>query len=163
MGAAGEMVSDMADMKRWVKLYVEGKTNGAATQRARLDCLPIGDGDDAGFGLGIACSNGWYGYTGGLPGYNTAAFEFPATGVTIVAWVTVQADTPKPGVANAIFRDIGAIMTPANAPLAAKSKPARRSTDRAQQKLPPCAPIMGHGPRKLRLSDWPASRGDAGH
>lgn len=124
MGAAGEMVSDMADMKRWVKLYVEGKTNGAATQRARLDCLPIGDGD-GGFGLGIACSNGWYGYTGGLPGYNTAAFEFPATGVTIVAWVTVQADNPKPGVANAIFRDIAAIMTPENAPLAVKSGAAK--------------------------------------
>lgn len=116
MGAAGEMVSNMEDMRRWVKLYVSGKTNGAETQRARLDCLPIGGGD-AGFGLGVACSNGWYGYTGGLPGYNTANFYFPEKDITIVAWATVQADTPKPGVANAIFRDIAKIMAPEHAPL----------------------------------------------
>jgi D-alanyl-D-alanine carboxypeptidase len=116
MGAAGEMVSNMEDMRRWVKLYVTGKTNGAETQRARLDCVPIGDGD-AGFGLGVGCSNGWYGYTGGLPGYNTANFYFPEKDITIVAWATVQADTPKPGVANAIFRDIAKIMVPEHAPL----------------------------------------------
>jgi D-alanyl-D-alanine carboxypeptidase len=116
MGAAGEMVSNMEDMRRWVKLYVTGKTNGPETQRARLDCVPIGEGD-AGFGLGVGCSNGWYGYTGGLPGYNTANFHFPEKDITIVAWVTVQADTPKPGVANAIFRDIAKIMAPEHAPL----------------------------------------------
>ena len=124
MGAAGEMISDMADMKRWVNLFVEGKTSGAKTQKERLDCLPIGEGDGK-FGLGVACSAGWYGYTGGLPGYNTANFEFPATGATIVAWVTVQADKPKPGVANAIFRDIATIMTPESPPLAGMSAPAK--------------------------------------
>ena len=116
MGAAGEMVSNMEDMRRWVKLYVTGKTNGPKTQRARLECLPIGDGD-GGFGLGVGCSNGWYGYTGGLPGYNTANFHFPEKDITIVAWVTVQADAPKPGVANAIFRDIAKIMAREHAPL----------------------------------------------
>jgi D-alanyl-D-alanine carboxypeptidase len=115
MGAAGEMISDMADMKRWVKLYVTGKTNGAATQRARLACIPIGEGNLA-FGLGIGCSAGWYGYTGGLPGYNTANYYFPARDLTIVAWVPFQAEKPFPGVANAIFRDIARIMTPANVP-----------------------------------------------
>jgi D-alanyl-D-alanine carboxypeptidase len=73
MGAAGEIISDMADMKRWVKLYVIGKTNGPATQDARLTCLSTGQGNLA-FGLGIGCSAGWYGYTGGLPGYNTAGY-----------------------------------------------------------------------------------------
>ncbi len=115
MGAAGAMISDMADMRRWVKLYVSGETNGPATQRARLACLSTGEGNLA-FGLGIGCSAGWYGYTGGLPGYNTAAYYLPKSGVTILAFVTLQADTPPPGVANAIFRDIARIMTPANLP-----------------------------------------------
>ena len=44
-------------------------------------------------------------------------FYFPEKDITIVAWVTVQADKPKPGVANAIFRDIGKIMAPEHAPL----------------------------------------------
>jgi D-alanyl-D-alanine carboxypeptidase len=43
MGAAGEMISDMHDMTRWVKLYVTGKTNGPETQRARMTCVPRGE------------------------------------------------------------------------------------------------------------------------
>jgi D-alanyl-D-alanine carboxypeptidase len=115
MGPAGEMISTMADMKRWVKLYVTGKANGPATQRARLDCLPTGTGNVS-FGLGIGCSAGWYGYTGGLPGYNTAAYYLPSEKVTIIAWVNIQAETPPPDVANAIFAGIAAIMTPQNKP-----------------------------------------------
>ncbi len=115
MGAAGEVISDMADMRRWVKLYVTGKTSGPATQRARMACIPIGEGNVS-FGLGIGCSAGWYGYTGGLPGYNTANYYFPAADVMVVAWVTLQADKPVPGVANAILQDIARIMTPANVP-----------------------------------------------
>ena len=115
MGAAGEMISDMSDMTRWVKLYVTGKTNGPETQRARMTCVPTGHGN-LGFGLGIGCSAGWYGYTGGLPGYNTANYYFPERGITVVAWVPLQADNPSPGVANAIFRDIARIMTPKHVP-----------------------------------------------
>lgn len=120
-GAAGNMISDLDDMHRWVKLYVSGKTSAPATQKARLECLPIGQGNLA-FGLGVGCSAGWYGYTGGLPGYNTAAYYFPAGNITIVALVTTQADKPAPGVANAIFHDIAAIMTPENIPFAADTK-----------------------------------------
>src|SRR4051794_17141008 len=115
MGAAGEMISDMGDMKRWVKLYVTGKTNGPATQRARMTCVPTGHGN-LGFGLGIGCSAGWYGYTGGLPGYNTGNYYFPEQDITVVAWVPLQADKPEPGVANAVFRDIAKIMTPEHVP-----------------------------------------------
>ena len=117
MGAAGAMISDMADIKRWIQLYVTGQTSAPATYRALMECIPIGDGNLA-FGLGLGCSAGWYDYTGGLPGYNTADYYFPATGATIVAWVDVQADKPAPGVANAIFRDIARIMTPGHDPFA---------------------------------------------
>lgn len=128
MGAAGEMISDMHDIARWIKLYVTGKTNGPETQRAKMTCLPTGEGKLA-FGLGIGCSAGWYGYTGGLPGYNTADYYLPAQGVTVLAWVTVQADKPAPGVANAIVRDIARIMTPPHVPFedigGSSSDPAR--------------------------------------
>jgi D-alanyl-D-alanine carboxypeptidase len=119
MGAAGEIISDLDDMKRWVALYVTGKTNNPDTQRERLNCIPTGEGNLS-FGLGIGCSAGWYGYTGGLPGYNTAGYYFPASDVTIIAWVTLQSDNPPPGVANTIFRDIAEIMTPGNLPFVMK-------------------------------------------
>jgi len=115
IGAAGAMISDMDDMKRWIGLYVTGKTSAPATYRALTECVPTGH-KNLSFGLGLGCSLGWYGYTGGLPGYNTANYYFPATGATIVAWVDVQANMPAPGVANAIFRDLARVITPQNAP-----------------------------------------------
>lgn len=111
--AAGVMISTMPDMKRWVKAYVTGTTNSAATQKDRLTCLPTG-GRGLSFGLGIGCSGGWFGYTGGLPGYNTAAYYLPVKDATIIAFVNAQRDVPSPGVANTIVRDITKIVTPAN-------------------------------------------------
>lgn len=111
--AAGAMISDMPDMKKWVKAYVTGENNSAATQKERLACLPIGDYGLA-FGLGIGCSSGWYGYTGGIPGYNTGAYYFPAQDATIIVLVNSQQEKPVPGVANAIFRDITQILYPDN-------------------------------------------------
>lgn len=113
--AAGVMISDMADMKRWVKAYVTGSTNSASAQKARLTCLPTGNGNVS-FGLGIGCSAGWYGYTGGITGYNTAAYYLPATGATIIAFVNSQREEPFPGVANSILRDIAKIVSPNNVP-----------------------------------------------
>jgi D-alanyl-D-alanine carboxypeptidase len=111
--AAGVMISDMADMKIWVKDYVTGTTNSPATQKQRLDCLPIGK-PGLSFGLGIGCSAGWYGYTGGIPGYNTGAYYFPAKDIIILALVNSQREKPDPGVANAIVRDFTKILTPEN-------------------------------------------------
>lgn len=113
--AAGVMISDMADMKKWVKAYVTGTTNSAATQKARLECIPTGTGNLE-FGLGIGCSAGWYGYTGGITGYNTGAYYMPATGITIIAFVNSQVEQPFPGVTNAIFHDLAKIVTPNNVP-----------------------------------------------
>lgn len=115
MGAAGLMISDMRDMKRWIELYVGGKTTTAAGYRALMNCLPVGAGDLA-FGMGLGCSAGWFGYTGGLPGYNTANYVFPDNGAFILAWVDVQANDPKPGAANAMIRDIAKVLTPDNVP-----------------------------------------------
>jgi D-alanyl-D-alanine carboxypeptidase len=120
MGAAGNMISNLGDMRRWVELYVGGKTNGAATQKQRLDCIPIGQ-ENLSFGLGIGCAAGWFGYTGGLPGYNTGAYRYPAGNMTLLVFVTDQASDPLPGVANAMVRDIAAIITPGHVPFSGKS------------------------------------------
>jgi D-alanyl-D-alanine carboxypeptidase len=115
MGAAGLMISNMADMKRWIQLYTTGKISKGETYKALKSCVYTGEGNLY-FGLALGCSAGWYGYTGGLPGYNTANYYFPSKGITIVAWVDVQANNPPPGVANALFSGIAAIMTPHNVP-----------------------------------------------
>ncbi len=82
MGAAGLMISDLADMKRWIELYVAGKTSGPETFRASRTCLPVAG--DLSFGLGLGCSAGRY--------------------VSVVAWVDVRANEPPPGAADAMIR-----------------------------------------------------------
>jgi hypothetical protein len=66
------------------------------------------------FGLGIGCTGGWFGYTGGINGYNTAAYYLPDKDATIIAFVTAQIEKPDPGVANAIVRDFTRILFPQN-------------------------------------------------
>jgi D-alanyl-D-alanine carboxypeptidase len=116
-GAAGVMISDMADMKVWVKAYVGGSVNSKAAQAERLDCLPTPK-PNASFGLGVGCSAGWYGYTGGIPGYNTSAYYLPAEDTTIVVLVNSQRELKdKPDIASLIWRDIARILYPAHSPL----------------------------------------------
>ncbi len=126
MGSAGEMISDIYDIKRWIKLYATGKIGGPPTYRPASECKQF-LGNTA-FGLGINCSDGWYGYTGALPGYNTADYYFPATDTTVVAWITYQAAQPPEGVASVIFRDIARIITPGNIPFVYTSEELRHSS-----------------------------------
>ncbi|HLI97809.1 MAG TPA: serine hydrolase domain-containing protein [Candidatus Baltobacteraceae bacterium] len=114
MGSAGEMVSVMADVKRWVELFATGKTGGPVGFRPASECIPFLA--NTSFGLGMTCSAGWFGYTGGLPGYNTADYYSPSTGMTIVAWTTYHGENPPEGVASVIVRDIARILTPGHVP-----------------------------------------------
>jgi len=112
--AAGNMISTIPDMAHWVKAYVTGTTNSAASQKDRLLCQPITPKTTMGFGMGVGSSAGWFGYTGGLPGYHTAAYYLPEKDITIIAFVTAQREKPFPGAANCIARDISRIITPKN-------------------------------------------------
>src|SRR5256714_106036 len=118
MGSAGAMISDMNDIRRWIELYATGKTCGPGTYQDLINCIPfLGN---TSFGLGITCSEGWYGYTGALPGYNTADYYSPATGTTILAWINYQANEPVEGVASVMVRDIARIITPHHVPFVYK-------------------------------------------
>ena len=87
---------------------------GRATYADLIDCIPfLGN---TSFGLGITCSAGWYGYTGALPGYNTADYYSPSTGMTIIAFINYQADKPVEGDASVMVRDIARIVTPNHVP-----------------------------------------------
>lgn len=115
-GAAGVMISDAADMRRWVKLYTTGAVNSAKSQKDRLSCLPV-PGRNGGFGLGIGCGAGWLGYTGGITGYNTSAYYLPEKDVTIIAFVNSQRELKgKPDVSQAILHAITRLLYPKNQP-----------------------------------------------
>lgn len=114
MWSAGAMISDMNDIRRWIKLFTTGEAGGRATYGDLVDCIPfLGN---TSFGLGITCSAGWYGYTGALPGYNTGDYYSPSTGLTILVWINYQAPQPIEGVASVMVRDIARIVTPNRVP-----------------------------------------------
>ncbi len=99
----------------WVHGYHLDK---AGTYQDLINCIPfLGN---TSFGLGITCSEAWYGYTGALPGYNTADYYSPATATTILAWINYQAKEPVEGVASVMVRDIARIITPDHVPFVYK-------------------------------------------
>lgn len=115
-GAAGVMISDASDMRRWVKMYVTGAVNSAAAQKDRLSCRDT-PRPGVKFGFGVGCSAGWFGYTGGITGYNTSAYYLPERDVTVIAFVNSQREVKgKPDVSGAILRAIARILYPKNLP-----------------------------------------------
>jgi D-alanyl-D-alanine carboxypeptidase len=115
-GAAGVMISDAADMRRWVKMYVTGTVNSAASQKDRLFCRDT-PRPGVKFGFGVGCSAGWFGYTGGITGYNTSAYYLRERDVTVIAFVNSQREVKgKPDVSGAIVRAIARILYPQNLP-----------------------------------------------
>jgi len=110
---AGAMISNMNDMKAWVKAYTTGTTNGKATQKQRLTWVDTPKGKNLTFGLGIGNANGWLGYTGGTRGFNTAAYYLPSKDAIIIVFINTT-DYSKDGVsiANKIVHDITEILFP---------------------------------------------------
>jgi len=110
---AGAMISNMNDMKAWVKAYTTGTTNSKATQIQRLTWVDTPKGKNLTFGLGIGNTNGWLGYTGGTRGFNTAAYYLPSKDATIIVFINTT-DYSKDGVsiANKIVHDITEILFP---------------------------------------------------
>lgn len=126
MWSAGAMISDMTDIRRWIKLFATGEAGGRATYADLTNCIPfLGN---TSFGLGITCSAGWYGYTGALPGYNTADYYSPSSGLTILAWIDYQAPEPVEGVASVMVRDVARILTPNRVPFVYTPSQLRRMT-----------------------------------
>ena len=120
LGAAGDMIADANDTSRWIKLFATAKTGEPSGFSAIAQCKTF-DGN-IGFGVGLACAgDNWYGYTGGLPGYNTAEYYSTKTGVTVLVWVDAQLASPAPGAANAMFRDIARLIDPSSHPFNTKS------------------------------------------
>ena len=75
------------------------------------------------YGLGVNCTGGWYGYTGAIAGYNSAAYYLPDRDAAIVVLVNSQQEEPWPGVANAISRRIAAMLFPGSVPFEESEAP----------------------------------------
>jgi D-alanyl-D-alanine carboxypeptidase len=111
--AAGAMISDLHDLRRWAEIVATGALLSPRTQRERLKVLPTGF-PGTGYGLGIFETNGWIGHNGSIPGYETVTVHLPGRKATLVIMINTdissQGQEPSTLLAQAITR----IATPDN-------------------------------------------------
>jgi len=121
--AAGQLISDLEDLKVWTKAFGEGTLLSPEMQRERLAWAPYGSATLR-YGIGLGYYNGWIGHTGEIAGYNTGAYYLPSKKAVLV----IQTNTDIPIVitpgdppvtqnpVTALFREITKIVTPENIP-----------------------------------------------
>jgi D-alanyl-D-alanine carboxypeptidase len=107
--AAGAMVSDLADLKIWVKALAEGDLLSDGLQQQRLTTVEAWQGSD--YGLGIAEYAGFWGHPGDLPGFSSAMMYNPGSGAIII--LTLNKNPNETGfAAYATFTEFVEILFP---------------------------------------------------
>ncbi len=118
--AAGQMISNLADMLTWARAVGTGATLTAAAQRARLQGNPASTMGNREYAFAIGHDHGWLAHDGEIPGFNAQLAYYPARDISII--VLTNSDianpptAPGPTPAPVIFAALGAVMTPANVP-----------------------------------------------
>jgi D-alanyl-D-alanine carboxypeptidase len=90
---AGNMISTVHDLQIWAKALATGKLLSAATQKERLNWLPITGGSPTyplKYGLAIANFDGFIGHNGGLPGFQSFMGYMPGKSEMIVILTNLQ-------------------------------------------------------------------------
>lgn len=92
--AAGEMISDLQDLRSWARTVATGTLLTPATQAERLKTQPM-DIPGTGYGLGIFDVQGWIGHNGSIPGYEVLPVYLPQAQATMV--ILLNTDSPYEG------------------------------------------------------------------
>ncbi|MBV1852965.1 serine hydrolase domain-containing protein [Catellatospora tritici] len=103
-GAAGAMVSNLADLRVWAKALAEGSLLSETMRRERLRTVPLAANAGVSYGLGIADWGGWLGHNGTILGYNAAMFYDPKTGSVII--VETNRSSLTSDVATPLFTEL---------------------------------------------------------
>ncbi|GHG25912.1 serine hydrolase domain-containing protein [Streptomyces zaomyceticus] len=111
--AAGAMISDLHDLRRWARVVATGELLSPETQAQRLRTLPTGHPGTS-YGLGIFETNGWIGHNGSIPGYETVTVYLPSQKATLVLMINTDSEVGGQEPSTLLARAITAIATPGN-------------------------------------------------
>ncbi|KKD06412.1 serine hydrolase domain-containing protein [Streptomyces sp. WM6386] len=111
--AAGAMISDLHDLRRWAKIVATGTLLRPQTQEQRLKMLPTGHPGTS-YGLGIFNSDGWIGHNGSIPGYQTVTVYLPSKKATLVLMLNTDISYEGQEPSSLFARAITEIVTPDN-------------------------------------------------
>lgn len=111
--AAGAMISNLHDLRRWAKVVATGELLSPETQAQRLRTLPTGYPGTT-YGLGILETNGWIGHNGSIPGYETVTVCLPSQRATMVVMLDTDVLSGDQEPSTLLARAITAVVTPGN-------------------------------------------------
>lgn len=109
--AAGAMISDLHDLRRWAKVVATGELLSPKTQAQRLMTRPTGF-PGLGYGLGIFETGGWIGHNGSLPGYETVTVYLPAQKATLVIMINTDSLSGGQEPSTLLARAVTQLATP---------------------------------------------------
>ncbi len=92
--AAGQLVSNLEDLKKWIREIYEGNLLSAAAKNERYKWV---DEDGSGilfYGFGLMKIGGWIGHSGIIEGYNSQVYYHPEEKITLIAYTNCDDDTP---------------------------------------------------------------------
>ncbi|KAA6218905.1 serine hydrolase domain-containing protein [Streptomyces filamentosus] len=111
--AAGAMVSNLHDLRRWAPVVATGKLLGPATQAQRMKTLPTGFPGTT-YGLGILKTGGWIGHNGSIPGYETVTVYLPSKRATLVLMLNTDSLSGGQEPSTLVARAVTEVITPQN-------------------------------------------------
>ncbi|MFC1436227.1 serine hydrolase domain-containing protein [Streptacidiphilus sp. N1-3] len=111
--AAGAMISNLRDLRRWAEILATGALLSPQTQRERLKLLPTGFPGTS-YGLGIFETGGWIGHNGSIPGYQSVTVYLPARKATLVILTNTDVGFQGQEPSSLLARAITGIATPDN-------------------------------------------------
>lgn len=113
-GAAGAMVSTLADMRIWVPAVAEGALISPAAQTERVRNASGADlPPPNSYGIGLLNASGWIGHNGSVPGYQTVAVYLPPRRMTLVVFVNTDIAAPDGGIpGSAVAGAVTAVLSP---------------------------------------------------
>lgn len=109
--AAGEMVSDVQNLRSWARTLATGTLLKPATQAERLKTTPM-DIPGAGYGLGIFDVQGWIGHNGSIPGYEVLPVYLPSAQATMVIVLNTDSQYKGQEPSTLFGEAVTAIVTP---------------------------------------------------
>jgi D-alanyl-D-alanine carboxypeptidase len=100
-GAAGQVVSTLADMRTWAKAVGTGALLSKAAFREHLTANPFAVKGAKKYDFGIGEDNGWITHAGTVPGYNSDFGYLPKLGASIVVLTNTDIEA-EPGSAPSV-------------------------------------------------------------
>ncbi|WP_369193279.1 serine hydrolase domain-containing protein [Streptomyces djakartensis] len=109
--AAGAMISNLHDLRRWAPIVATGRLLSPETQAQRLRTLPTGYPGTT-YGLGIFETNGWIGHNGSIPGYETVTVYLPPRRATLVIMINTDVMVEGQEPSTVLARAVTSVATP---------------------------------------------------